>query len=95
LPGRPDLVFPGLWKAIFVHGCFWHRHPKCRYAATPTTRYEFWQRKFEENRERDKRNLQALSRMGWESLVVWECELRDLGRLEVRLRAFLDKPPPL
>ena len=90
LPGRPDLVFSGRRKVIFVHGCFWHRHPRCRYATTPVTRPEFWKNKLDGNRERDLRVQRELRKIGWEVLVVWECQTRDLERLEQRLRAYLD-----
>ncbi|MDH5528743.1 MAG: DNA mismatch endonuclease Vsr [Paracoccaceae bacterium] len=75
LPGRPDLVFPKHRAAVFVHGCFWHRHPDCSKATTPATRAEFWQNKFTENTARDQRNINQLQKAGWRVLVVWECEL--------------------
>ena len=76
LPGRPDLVFPR-WNAVcLVHGCFWHRHPGCRYAANPATRPDFWQAKFAANVLRDQRNRRALLDEGWRVAVVWECALR-------------------
>lgn len=89
LPGRPDIAFPGRRKAVLVHGCFWHRHPGCRYAYTPKSRTEFWQRKFDQNVERDARNTRALAERGWKALVVWECEVRDVQPLRDRLRSFL------
>lgn len=76
LPGKPDLVLPRFHAAIFVHGCFWHRHEGCKYATTPATRQEFWQAKFRENMERDQRNIDALLALGWRVAVVWECEMR-------------------
>ncbi len=76
LPGRPDVVLPRYRTAIFVHGCFWHRHPGCRNATSPTTRREFWQEKFEGNVSRDARNRAALEAAGWTVLTVWECELK-------------------
>jgi DNA mismatch endonuclease, patch repair protein len=76
LPGRPDIVLPRYRTAIFVHGCFWHRHEGCRNATTPTTRTEFWQSKFDSNVERDHRNVQALKQAGWRVETVWECELK-------------------
>ena len=80
LPGKPDLILPRFRAAIFVHGCFWHRHKGCKYATTPATRPEFWQSKFRENVERDQRNIDALLALGWRAAVVWECEIRkDLG----------------
>jgi DNA mismatch endonuclease (patch repair protein) len=85
LPGKPDLVFPRHKLAVFVHGCFWHRHDGCRRATTPSTRPEFWQAKFAANRERDARQIQALESSGWRVLVLWECGLKD----EEALRASL------
>lgn len=76
LPGRPDVVLPRYRAAIFVHGCFWHRHPGCRNATTPTTRREFWQEKFDDNVSRDVRNRIALEAAGWTVHTVWECELK-------------------
>lgn len=76
LPGRPDVVLPRYRTAIFVHGCFWHRHPGCRNATTPSTRREFWQEKFDSNVNRDARNRVALEAAGWTVLTVWECELK-------------------
>lgn len=89
LPGHPDLVFRGRRKAIFVHGCFWHRHDGCRLARLPKSRLDFWKPKLEGNKERDARKLMQLDALGWHSLVVWECELKDLNSLEKRLKAFL------
>ena len=89
LPGKPDLVFPGRRKVVFVHGCFWHRHPGCRFATVPATRREFWMDKLGGNRRRDLRVQRELRRLGWGVMVVWECQTRDLGRLEGRLRRFL------
>jgi DNA mismatch endonuclease Vsr len=89
LPGRPDLVFPGRRKVIFVHGCFWHRHRKCRYATSPKTRRAFWKAKFDSNVERDGRNGRELKRMGWAVMTVWQCELKKPERLEGRLDEFL------
>jgi DNA mismatch endonuclease (patch repair protein) len=90
LPGCPDLVFCGRRKVIFVHGCFWHRHPDCALARMPKSRLDFWTPKLEGNRERDEKNRKALMREGWRVLTVWECELKDLARLEPRIRRFLD-----
>ncbi len=90
LPGHPDLVFRPRKKVIFVHGCFWHRHPKCALARLPKSRLDFWLPKLEANRERDHRNERALRKQGWGVLKIWECEIRDSKRLEKRLRGFLD-----
>src|SRR5690554_4709711 len=75
LSGRPDLILPKYRVAIFVHGCFWHRHPGCKYATTPTTREDFWRAKFEANVERDRRKARELREAGWRVLTVWECTL--------------------
>ena len=89
LPGSPDLVFPARRKVIFVHGCFWHRH-YCRYGRVrPKTRSAFWEKKLEGNRERDKRNRQALRRQGWDVFVAWECQTKRHEDLLERLVAFL------
>lgn len=90
LPGTPDIVFPSKRKVIFVHGCFWHRHPGCRAASMPKTRPEFWQRKFHNNIERDAQKIAQLSHQGWESLVIWSCEVGDTETLMVKLRDFLN-----
>lgn len=86
LPGSPDIVLPRFRTAIFVHGCFWHRHPGCRYATTPKTRQDYWLPKFEANVERDARKEAQLRELGWRVLVVWECETRQRERLKGRLR---------
>lgn len=93
LPGRPDLVFGRRRKVIFVHGCFWHRHPdpSCKLARLPKSRLDFWRRKLEANRERDLRNEKSLRALGWKTLVIWECELGDRAALERRLRFFLGR----
>ena len=76
LPGKPDIVLPK-WKAVvFVHGCFWHRHPNCRRASIPQTRTEFWQAKFRRNVANDKRNCERLLDLGWRVGIVWECALK-------------------
>ena len=91
LPGTPDLTFPRLRKVIFVHGCFWHRHTGCRRTTTPKTRVEYWRKKFEQNVERDRRNVATLHALGWEVLVVWECETFDRAGLLATLSRFLDQ----
>jgi DNA mismatch endonuclease (patch repair protein) len=75
LPGRPDVVLAKWGVAVFVHGCFWHRHPGCRFAYTPKSNRAFWSRKFIDNMERDKQNQRALRKSGWKVLVVWECQV--------------------
>lgn len=91
LPGRPDIVFASTQKVIFVHGCFWHRHPGCSNCRWPKTRLDFWKPKLRGNRYRDIRNQRLLSKMGWRFLVIWECELADLDRLAGRLLDFLNE----
>lgn len=91
LPGRPDLVFPSIHVALFVHGCFWHAHEGCRYFKVPKTNREFWRKKLEGNRARDKQNQLALKSEGWRVVLIWECELRDsvekrLDELEEKIR---------
>ena len=92
LPGRPDLVFAGRRKVVFVHGCFWHRHPGCRLARLPKSRVEFWRTKLDGNRERDLLKQRELRCLGWSSLVVWECELNDLESVAERVTRFLEEP---
>ena len=92
LPGNPDIVLPKHQTAVFVHGCFWHRHPGCKYAYNPKSRIEFWQKKFAENVERDARNQQDLKQQKWNVVVVWECELRDLDQLVLRLGKVIKRP---
>lgn len=90
LPGKPDLVFPGRQKAVFVHGCFWHMHGACALSRIPKSNLDFWQPKLEGNRARDAVQLEQLHALGWTVLVVWECELRDMENLVIRLEAFLN-----
>lgn len=92
LPGTPDIVLPMYRTVIFVHGCFWHRHPRCRNATMPSSRLEFWAEKFKQNIERDARNCAALELAGWKVYIVWECELRSekqetLQRLSESIRS--------
>lgn len=74
LPGKPDLVFPKYRTVLFVHGCFWHRHPNCQYTTTPQSNAEFWQTKFASNLKRDAFVQEELTAMGWRVLVVWGCQ---------------------
>ena len=89
LPGCPDIVFRPKRKAIFVHGCFWHRHKGCPRSSMPKTRVTFWEQKFAQNRDRDSRNQEDLHRLGWSYLIVWECETKDLEMLQTRLSCFI------
>lgn len=77
LPGKPDLIFPKYQAVCFVHGCFWHRHPRCRFATTPATRTEFWKAKFMDNIARDRNRIALLRKHGWRVAIVWECSLRN------------------
>lgn len=90
LPGSPDLVFPRLKLAIFVHGCFWHRHAECRHAYTPKSNVDFWHRKFENNTVRDKKVTGELEGRGWRVAVIWECETADAVALRKTLGAILN-----
>lgn len=91
LPGKPDLVFPGRKKVIFVHGCFWHQHdaPTCKAAHTPRSNTEYWGPKLARNVQRDTRAQAQLAAAGWSVLTLWECELRDAAAVERALAAFL------
>lgn len=96
LPGKPDLVFPRYRAAVFVHGCFWHRHEGCRYATMPATRPEFWAAKFEANVARDRRAEMALHEMGWRIATVWECALRrSLVTVAGQMSEWLTSETPL
>ncbi|SFQ63322.1 MULTISPECIES: very short patch repair endonuclease [Pseudomonas] len=90
LPGKPDIVLPKLMTCIFVHGCFWHRHPGCRYSTYPSTRSEFWNEKFKKNVDRDARHRASLEAMGWIVLIVWECELKGAGSALLNLSNELE-----
>ena len=89
LPGSPDIVLPKHKAAIFVHGCFWHRHEGCKYATMPKSRVEFWTKKFEANVARDRRNVHELLETGWRVLVVWECALK--GKDEEKFERTVDE----
>ena len=92
LPGTPDVVFPRRRKVLMVHGCFWHRHPGCRYAYVPKSRTDFWMGKFGRNVARDKTAQRQLQEKGWDVMVIWECELRYRSVLTDRLVEFLGPP---
>lgn len=89
LPGRPDLVFRKRRKIIFVHGCFWHSHNRCKLAHAPASRQEYWQPKLARNRQRFEQHRRTLKALGWEVLVIWECELRRTETIARRLETFL------
>lgn len=89
IPGAPDLAFIGTRRVIFVHGCFWHRHPGCPNTRLPKSNVVFWRNKLAANRRRDIANQRRLASSGWRTLVIWECELRDLARVRRKVAAFL------
>jgi DNA mismatch endonuclease (patch repair protein) len=92
LPGRPDIVLPRFRAAIFVHGCFWHRHRGCKNCTTPTNRRAFWMTKLNGNAARDRLHQRGLQKLGWRVAVVWECEIKkeaEMQRVQARLIRFL------
>jgi DNA mismatch endonuclease (patch repair protein) len=89
LPGHPDIVLPKYRAAIFVHGCFWHFHQNCRDGKIPQSNQDYWKPKLERNARRDEEGVAALQRAGWNTLVVWECEVRkSLPELQERIQLF-------
>ncbi len=91
LPGKPDFVLPEYRKIIFVHGCFWHRHPNCSLARLPKSKLRFWLPKLTENRRRDLRNIRRLRRAGWSVKLVWECQLKNRTILGKAICRFLER----
>ena len=91
LPGRPDVILTRHRTAVFVHGCFWHRHTRCRLAYTPKSNLPFWTEKFRANINRDEEVMRALRTLGWRALVVWECQTADRPTLTLRLKKTLQK----
>ena len=89
LPGTPDIVLPGYRTVIFVNGCFWHGHDKCRYFVVPNTNTDFWLNKIGATRERDQRDIAALEAQGWRVITVWECQLRP-GQRDETLKKLPD-----
>lgn len=89
LPGKPDLVFPALHKVIFVHGCFWHQHDCHRGARFPKSNQDYWLPKLLRNQKRDAIHQENLRKLGWEILIIWECELKKTETLSKRIREFL------
>ena len=88
LPGKPDIVFPGRKRAIFVHGCFWHGHG-CRKGRAPKSRLEYWGPKLRANKKRDAAQVLALKSLGWSAMTVWQCETADLEKLRAKLTKFI------
>ena len=91
LPGRPDIVFIKKKIAIFVHGCFWHQHKNCKITYKPRSNTLFWKEKSAKNLERDKRNQKDLREMGWNTIVIWECEILDTNRKTRNLSPILNR----
>ena len=89
LPGKPDLVFPFRKKVIFVHGCFWHGHDCPRGKRTPKTNTEYWIEKIRKNIERDAKNQSQLQSLGWNVLVIWECEIKNLDKIACKINEYL------
>lgn len=89
LPGRPDIVLARHRKVIFIHGCFWHGHRQCKRASRPTTNKMFWAKKLDGNILRDKHNSKILKTFGWKTLTVWECQIKNQGKLLSKLESFL------
>lgn len=92
LPGRPDVAFTARKKVIFVHGCFWHRHHGCARTRMPKSRTEFWSSKFQRTMDRDRLVSHTLTSMGWEMMLVWECESERVNDLKPKLIEFLGAP---
>ena len=90
LPGRPDLTFVKDRKVMFVHGCFWHGHSCQAGRNRPKSNTAYWEKKLKRNTERDLENQTDLARMGWEVLIIWECELRRIEHLCEKIKVFLD-----
>jgi len=88
LPAKPDVVLAKYRTALFVHGCFWHRHAGCKFAYTPKSRLEFWETKFNANMARDKKVEKVLLEIGWDPFVIWECELADLESVREKIDAY-------
>ena len=90
LPGKPDIVFPGLKKAIYIHGCFWHKHD-CKYFKWPGTNTDFWKEKITRTVIRDQQNRLLLADRSWNCFTVWECELKDnTSDIFDRIKLFID-----
>lgn len=93
LPGTPDLIFPRYRLAVFVHGCFWHRHRGCKRTTTPVSNAPKWQEKFERNQVRDTKVTADLEALGWDVLVIWECETRDETSVGAKIVARIGRGP--
>ncbi len=92
LPGKPDIVFTGRKRVIFVHGCFWHQHQECREGRLPGSRQEYWIPKLKNNISRDQKDMIELQKLGWKVLVIWECQVTNIDRTEDMMLKFLGPP---
>jgi DNA mismatch endonuclease (patch repair protein) len=90
-PGSPDIVLPKFKTAIFIHGCFWHGHPGCKASRLPETRKEFWEKKINDTKLRDKRKTGALEKMGWNTIVIWQCEITNTENRQKRMESLLEE----
>lgn len=90
LPGKPDIVFPKYRKIIFVHGCFWHGHENCNRAKRPKINIAFWSKKLDDNINRDSKNIRLLKKLGWDVLVIWQCQIKREEWILKRLNKFLN-----
>ena len=93
LPGNPDIVMKKYKTAIFVHGCFWHRHKNCKDCTTPTGNRDFWIKKFEGNILRDRKNQRELKKLGWKVFIIWQCETKDTYQLKETISKFMNSIP--
>jgi DNA mismatch endonuclease, patch repair protein len=89
LPGKPDIVLPKYHLCIFINGCFWHQHPGCRRATVPASNVRFWTEKLIRTQERDLQNIAELAALGWRTLVIWECETKDIAQLQSLIEKVL------
>jgi len=90
LPGKPDIVLPKYQKVIFIHGCYWHGHEGCKYFVPSVSRIEWWKNKIENNKKRDERNIADLLKLGWQPIIIWECELKRDKREKMLNKLFLE-----
>ena len=89
LPGKPDFVFTSRRRIVFLHGCFWHAHGRCKLSRIPKSKLTYWMPKLMGNKKRDLRNMRKLRSKGWKVLTVWECQLASPAKVKIRLRRFL------
>jgi DNA mismatch endonuclease, patch repair protein len=90
LPGKPDIVLPRHRKVIFVNGCFWHGHKRCRRSALPETNRDFWEQKISKTAKRDQRNIRQLRKAGWKVLTIWQCKMTDIEKVDHKILQFMN-----